>query len=179
MFFKKRGTYPLFKDCNILKFHDKIVIENSIFIHKPFKHKLPQPFDNWFGLSSNFHTHNTRWSNLGCFNVPSHRTKQILAIFTCNYLQNLHRNILFHKLTRKNCIFFYPYYLKDYKLFVQLKLAWNFIFVLFSGTWRGFGGDSIDLHKAFLGCHGGVWKWKFLYWFSAWSNIGIEDLLLI
>ena len=108
VFLKKRGTYPLFKDCNVLKFHDKIVIENSIFMHKPFKHKLPQPFDNWFGLSLNFHTHYTRWSNLGCLNVPSHRTKLyggnslcISTIFTWNYLQNLHRNILFHTLTTK------------------------------------------------------------------------------
>ena len=109
-FFLRREahTNPLFKDFNILKFHDKIALENSIFIHKSFKHQLPQPFDNWFGLSSNFHTHNTRWSNLGCLNVPSHRTKLygrnsvcISAIFTWNYLQNFHRNILFHKLTTK------------------------------------------------------------------------------
>ena len=64
--------------------------------------------DNWFGHFSNFDTHNTRWSNLGCLNVPSHRTKLygrnsvcISAILTWHYLQNLHRNILFHKLTPK------------------------------------------------------------------------------
>ena len=48
-------------------------------------------------------------------------------------------------------IYIYPYCLKDYRLFVQLKMAWNFIFAFLSGTWRGFGGDGIDLHKAFLG----------------------------
>ena len=110
MFFLRREVYtnPLFKDCNILKFYDKIGLENSIFIHKPFKHQAPQPFSNCFKLSSNFYIHNTRWSNLGCFNVPSHRTKLygrnsvcISAISTCNYLQNLHRNIFFHKLTTK------------------------------------------------------------------------------
>ena len=37
----------------------------------------------------------------------------------------------------------------------------------------------IGLHKAVLGFHGGVWKWKIWYWFSAWHNIGTEDLLLI
>ena len=91
MFFLRREahTNPLFKDFNILKFHDKIALENCIFIQKFFKQQLPQPFDNWFGLSSNFVTHNTRWSNLGCLNVPSHRTKLygrncvcISAIFT-------------------------------------------------------------------------------------------------
>ena len=101
-------TNPLFKDFKILKFHDKIALENSILIHKSFKHPLPQPFDNWFGLPSNFHIHNKRWSILGCLNVPSHITELygrnsvcISTIFTWNYLQNLHRNILFHKLTSK------------------------------------------------------------------------------
>ena len=107
--FLRREAYtnPLFKDCNIIKFHDKIAIKNSILIHTSFKHQLKQPFNSWFGLSSNFHTHNnTRWSNLGCLNVPCHRNKLygrnsvcVSAIFTFNYLQNLHRNILFHKLT--------------------------------------------------------------------------------
>ena len=104
MFFLRREAHinPLFKD------YDKIALENSIFIHKSLKHQLPQPFDNWFGLSSNFHTHNTRGSNLGYLNVPSHRTKlygrnfvYIRAIFTWKYLQNLHRNISFQKLTTK------------------------------------------------------------------------------
>ena len=76
------------------------------------------------------------------------------------------------------CIFFYPYCLKDYRPFVQLKMAWTFNFAFLPGAWRGFG-DGIGLHKAFLGCHGGVWKWKFLYWLSASFNIGTEDLLLI
>ena len=103
MFFlrKEVHTNSLFKDFNILKFH-KIALENSIFIHKFFKHQLPQPFDNWFGLSSNFHTHNRRWLNLGCLNVPSRRSKLygrnsvcIIAIFSWNYFPNLHRNIYF------------------------------------------------------------------------------------
>ena len=108
MFFLGRDahTNPPFMDYNILRFHDKIALENSILIYKSFKHELPQPFNSRFGLSSNFHTHNTRWSNLGCLNAPSHKTKLygrnsvcISVVFTCNYLQNLHKNILFHKLT--------------------------------------------------------------------------------
>ena len=110
MFFLRREahTNPLFKHCNIVKFYDKIALENSILIHQSFKHQLSQPFDNWFGLFSNFHTHSTRRSNVGCLNVPPHRTKLygrnsvcISAIFTWNYLQNFHRNISFHKLTTK------------------------------------------------------------------------------
>ena len=68
-------TTSLFKQWGILKFYDNNALENSILIHKSFRHELPQPFNTWFGLSSDIHTHNTRWSNLGCFNVPSYRTK--------------------------------------------------------------------------------------------------------
>ena len=39
-------TNALFKDCNILKFPDKIVLENSILIRKSFKYELPQPFNS-------------------------------------------------------------------------------------------------------------------------------------
>ena len=111
MFFLRREvhTNPLVKDFNILKFHDKIALENSIFMHKSFKHQLPEPLDNRLRLPSFFHTHNTRCPNLGCLNLLSHRTKlyrrnsvSISAIFNWNYLQNLHRNALFHKLTTKS-----------------------------------------------------------------------------
>ena len=137
MFFLRREahTNPLFKDYNIYKFHDKIAVENSILIHKSLKYQLPQPFNSWLGLFANFHTHDTRWSNLGCLNVPFLRTKLYgrnsvcnSAIFTWNYLQNLQRNIFFHKLTTNSLKklltlhflrkyvwhdFFYPYCLKD------------------------------------------------------------------
>ena len=44
MFFLRRLAHPnpLFKDFNILKFYDKIALENFIFIHKSFKHQLLQ-----------------------------------------------------------------------------------------------------------------------------------------
>ena len=67
---------PLFKDFNFLKLHDKTALENSIFMHKSFKHQLPQLFDNWFGLSPNFYTHNAMWSNL-----DSHLPKNIFFYF--------------------------------------------------------------------------------------------------
>ena len=87
-------------------------------IHKSFEHELPQPFTNsWFGLSSNFHTHNARWLNLSCRNVISHRTKVyerksvcISTIFTWNYLQNFYINIWLH-LHRKDKTKFIESYL--------------------------------------------------------------------
>ena len=78
MSFLRREAHanPLFKDFNFLKLHDKTALENSIFMHKSFKHQLPQLFDNWFGLSPNFYTHNAMWSNL-----DSHLPKNIFFYF--------------------------------------------------------------------------------------------------
>ena len=57
-------------------------------------------------LSTDSHTHNTRWSNLGCLKIPPHKTKiygrqsvNISVIYTWNYLQNHRRNIMFHELS--------------------------------------------------------------------------------
>ena len=96
-------TAPLFKDSNILKFPDKIALENCIFIEKYLNQTLPPPFKNWFtlSLSAVSHTHNTRWSNLGFLKIPPHETKiygrqsvNIDAIYIWNYLQRIHKNIV-------------------------------------------------------------------------------------
>ena len=107
MYFLNRNahTTPLFKDSNILKFPDKIALENCIFIKNYFNQTLPTPFKNWFTLSTDSHTHNTRWSNLGCLKIPPHKTKiygrqsvNISAICIWNYLQRHHKN-MFHQLS--------------------------------------------------------------------------------
>ena len=97
---------PVLKDSNILKFPDKIALENCIFIKNYFNQTLPTPFKNWFTLSTDSHTHNTRWSNLGCLKIPPHKTTiygrqsvNISVIYTWNYLQSHHRNIMFHQLS--------------------------------------------------------------------------------
>ena len=68
-------TTPLFKDSNILKFPDKIALESCIFIKNYFSQTLPIHFKNWFTLSTDSLTHNTRWSNLGCLKIPPLKTK--------------------------------------------------------------------------------------------------------
>ena len=99
-------TDPLFKDSNILKFPDKIALENCIFIKKYFNQTLPTPFKNWFTLSTDSHTHNTRWSNLGCLNIPPHKTKMygrqtvnVIAIYIWNCLRRIHKNIMSYQLS--------------------------------------------------------------------------------
>ena len=73
MYLLNRNTHtdPLFKDSNILKFPDKIAIENYIFVKNYFNQTLPISFRNWFTLSTDSYTHNTRWSNLGCLENSS------------------------------------------------------------------------------------------------------------
>ena len=68
MYFFNHNTHaaPLFKDSNILKFPDKIALENCIFIKKYFNETLPIPVKNWFTLYTDSHTHNARWSKLSC-----------------------------------------------------------------------------------------------------------------
>ena len=80
-------TSPLFREHP--KIPDKIALENCLFINKHFNKCLATIFKNWFTLSSDFHTYNTGWSNLGCIVVPPHittlnymeGTQSILALF--------------------------------------------------------------------------------------------------
>ena len=77
MFFQNRNAHtgPLFKTSKMLKFSDKVALENCILIGSPFHKSLPKIFCDWFMLSFESHTHNTRWLNNGFINVPSHCTK--------------------------------------------------------------------------------------------------------
>ena len=106
MYFLNRNahTIPLFKDSNILKLPDNLALQNYIFIKNYFNQALPISFKKFFTLSTDSHTHNTRWSNLGCLKIPPHKTKiygrrsvNISAIYTWNYLQSHHKNIMFHQ----------------------------------------------------------------------------------
>ena len=77
MYFLNRNihTSPLFKNSNILKFPDKIALENCNFLKNYFYQTLPTPFKNWFTPSTDSHTHNATWSNLVCPKIPPHKTK--------------------------------------------------------------------------------------------------------
>ena len=61
MYFLNRNahTTPLFKDSNILKFADKISLENCIFIKNYFNQTLPTPFKIG-SLSLQIHMHITQ-----------------------------------------------------------------------------------------------------------------------
>ena len=95
-----------FRELNTLKLPDKIALENCLFINKYFNKCLPTVFENWFTLSSDFHTYNTRWSDLGYIVVHPYNTKlyeknsvNIRAVYSCNYVQKLNQNNFFYQLS--------------------------------------------------------------------------------
>ena len=105
--FLKRNAHTsnLFKNLNTLKLPYKVSLKKCILICKYFYQSLPKSLKNWFTLATASHTHNTRWSNSGCLKIPSHKTKiygkhsvNISAIYTWNYFQKFHVNILFCQL---------------------------------------------------------------------------------
>ena len=65
--FQPRDCYssPLFKKQNLLKFEDKIKLENVLLVSKYFNNILPSIFDNWFTLCSDMHNYNTAASLTG------------------------------------------------------------------------------------------------------------------
>ena len=58
--FQPRDCYssPLFKKQNLLKFEDKIQLENILLVSKYFNNILPSIFENWFTLFSDMHNYN-------------------------------------------------------------------------------------------------------------------------
>ena len=64
---------PLFKKQNLLKFEDKIQLENVLLVSKYFNNILPSTFDKWFTLCSDIHNYNTAASSTGKLFKPSFR----------------------------------------------------------------------------------------------------------
>ena len=65
---------PLFKKQNLLKFEDKIQLENVLLVSKYFSNILPSIFDNWSTLCSDIHNYNTAASLTGKLFKASFRT---------------------------------------------------------------------------------------------------------
>ena len=58
-------TSPLFKQNSILKFQDKISIENILFVSKSLNNLSPSIFNTWFSFSSDQHNYETSSSAQG------------------------------------------------------------------------------------------------------------------
>ena len=52
-------TSPLFKRSSILKFQDKIYVENILFVSKSLNNSSAPVFNTWFSFSSDHHNYET------------------------------------------------------------------------------------------------------------------------
>ena len=68
-------TSPLFRKTSVLKFKDKVNLENILFISKSINNLLPFHFNNRFVFSSDAHKYNTSWSSNDKLQKYSYRTK--------------------------------------------------------------------------------------------------------
>ena len=67
---------PLFFQNNILKFGDKITLENILFVNKSINRQVPPIFYDWLILSLNLHRYETCWSVNDHLNVPTFQTQK-------------------------------------------------------------------------------------------------------
>ena len=58
-------TSPLFKQNFIIKFQDKICLENVLFVCKSLNNLTPSVFSTWFSFSSDQHNYETSSSTQG------------------------------------------------------------------------------------------------------------------
>ena len=69
-------TSPLFKQNSILKFQDKICIENILFVSKSLNNLSPSIFNTWFSFSSDQHNYETSSSTQGNLIKLFYKTKR-------------------------------------------------------------------------------------------------------
>ena len=87
---------PLFSENNILKFTDKITLENILFVNKSINRQVPPIFYDWFTFSGDLHRYETCWSVTDHLNIPTFRTQKYgrfsiraSTIYSWNSMQNL------------------------------------------------------------------------------------------
>ena len=97
---------PLFKKQNLLKFEDKIQLENVLLVSKYYNNILQSTFDKWFTLCSDIHNYNTAASSTGKLFKPSFRTNLYLkncttisAVNAWNKIQTAFGNVILKNLT--------------------------------------------------------------------------------
>ena len=101
MNFKDQLFYssPLISGNNLLKFGDKITLENILFVNKSISRKVHPIFYDWFTFSGNLHRYETCWSVNYHLNIPNIWTQKYgcfsiraSAIYSWNSIQNLVRS---------------------------------------------------------------------------------------
>ena len=73
---KNPHTSLLFKQSSILKFKDKICLENILFVRKSLHNLTLAVFNTWFSFSSDQHNYETSSSALGNLTKRFHKTNR-------------------------------------------------------------------------------------------------------
>ena len=99
-------TSPLFKQNSILKFQDKICLENILFVSKSLNNLSPSTFNTWFSFSSDQHNYETSSSTQGNLMKLFYKTNRygkysitISAIGSWNKIQKQLKNMLLKDLS--------------------------------------------------------------------------------
>ena len=87
---------PLFSENNILKFIDKITLENILFVNKSINRQVPPIFYGWFTFSGDLYRCETCWSVTDHLNITTFRTQKYgrcsiraSTIYSWNSMQSL------------------------------------------------------------------------------------------
>ena len=115
-------TSPLFKQNSILKFQDKICIENILFDSKSLNNLSPSIFNTWFSFSSDQHNYETSSSTQGNLIKLFYKTKiygkysiTVSAVESWNRIQKQLKDILLKHLSpNKIKAIVSDFYLKSY-----------------------------------------------------------------
>ena len=104
---KNSHTSPLFKKNFILKFQDKICLENISFVSKSLNTLTPSVFSTWFSFSSDQHDYET--DRYGKYSIT------VSAVESWNKVQNQLKDMLLKDLSpRKIKTIVSNFYLKSY-----------------------------------------------------------------
>ena len=89
---------PLFSENNILKFGEKITLENRLFVNKLMNKQIywPPIFYDWITFSTNPYKFGSSWSVNDHFNIPTYCTQKYAhfsirasAIYSLSSTRNL------------------------------------------------------------------------------------------
>ena len=99
-------TSPLFKQNSILKFQDKICLENILFISKTLNNLSPSVFNTWFSFTSDQHNYETSSSTQGNLIKLFYKTKRyekysitVSAVESWNKIQKQLKDLLLRDLS--------------------------------------------------------------------------------
>ena len=99
-------TSPIFKQNSILKFHNKLWLENILFVTKCLNNISPPIFNIWFSFSSDQHNYETSSSTQGNLMKLFYKTKRygkylitVKAVESWNKIQKQLKSMLLKNLS--------------------------------------------------------------------------------